>query len=140
VSLESADRPGQFVSTVNELGFLAPVPAGSDATVRRRATFTAVEGVGKSTCFSFRAQDGRYLRHASWRFRLDPDQGTPLFRGDATFCLRPGTPSGTVALEASNYPGWFLHHRGTELWVDQADGSAAFRAETSFRTRPGLAG
>jgi hypothetical protein len=46
--------------------------------------------------------------------------------------------TGSVALESSNYPGWFLRHRGDELWVDQSDGSAAFLADGSFRVRPPL--
>lgn len=139
VSLESADLPGQFVTTVADLGVLTPVPAASDAALRRQATFTTVVGIADPKCFSFRAPDGRYLRHSSWRLRLDPDQGTVLFRGDATFCARPGTPAGAITLEASNYPGWFIRHRSGEVWVDQTDGSAAFRAATSFRARPGLA-
>ncbi|MEU4222230.1 sigma-70 family RNA polymerase sigma factor [Actinoplanes sp. NPDC026623] len=140
VSLESAaDRPGQFVTTVDGLGVLTPVPAGSDATLRRQATFTAVAGLADPACLSFQAPDGRYLRHSSWRLRLDPNQGTALFRGDATFCARPGTPAGTITLEASNYPGWFIRPRAGEVWVDQTDGTAAFRAGSSFRARPGLA-
>jgi RNA polymerase sigma factor (sigma-70 family) len=139
VSLESADDPGLFVTTTENLGILAPIRPGSTATVRRQATFTVVAGLADPGCFSFRAQNGEYLRHASWRLRLDADQKTPLFRGDATFCVRSGAEGGTVALESANYPGWFLHHRGRELWVDQKDGSAAFRAETAFRLRPALA-
>ncbi|MET0495764.1 MAG: AbfB domain-containing protein, partial [Actinoplanes sp.] len=101
-------------------------------------TFTAVKGLADSRCVSFRYADGRFLRHASWRLRLNPDVGTVLFRGDATFCPRPGAVPGSVALESSNYPGWFLRHRGDELWVDQSDGSAAFLADGSFRARPPL--
>jgi hypothetical protein len=98
-----------------------------------------ITGLAKAGCFTFRSANGRYLRHASWRFRLDPDQGTPLFRSDATFCVKDGAVAGSITLEASNYPGWFLHRRGSELWVDQAETSAAFRAESSFRVRPALA-
>ena len=139
VSLESAEDPGTFVTTSAGLGVLAPVRSGSDYAVRQGATFTAVAGLADPKCFSFQGANGRYLRHASWRFRLDPDQGTPLFRSDATFCLGDGATAGTVTLEASNYPGWFLHHRGSELWVDQTDGSTAFLSATSFRLRPALA-
>jgi RNA polymerase sigma factor (sigma-70 family) len=139
MSLESADEPGLFVTTTDDLGILTPIQAGSALAVRRQATFTAIAGLAKPKCFSFRAQNGRYLRHASWRFRLDPDQGTPLFRSDATFCIKDGAAAGLIVLEASNYPGWFLHHRGNELWVDQANPSTAFRAESSFRLRPPLA-
>jgi hypothetical protein len=91
-------------------------------------------------CFSVRAADGRYLRHASWRVRLNLNEGTELFRGDATFCVRTGSVAGSASLESSNYPGWFLRHRGDELWVDHSDGSAAFAADSSFLIRPPLAG
>jgi RNA polymerase sigma factor (sigma-70 family) len=143
VSLESADQPGRFVTTVvttaDSLGFLTPVGSSSTAATRRQATFAVIAGLADADCFSFR-QDGRYLRHAYWRLRLNQNAGTQLFRGDATFCVRPGATAGSVALESANYPGWFLHHRGDQLWVDHSDGSAAFRAESSFRTRPALAG
>ena len=140
ISIESADQAGQFVTTTGDLGFLTPVPPGSADTVKRQATFTVLTGIANPGCFTFRAGDDRYLRHASWRLRLDPDQGTPLFRGDATFCVGDGAEAGTVTLEASNYPGWFVHHRGSELWVDQTDGSAAFLAESSFRFRTARTG
>jgi hypothetical protein len=140
VSLESADEPGLFVTTAGGLGVLTPIGSSSTDAARHQATFTVVTGLADANCFSFRFQDGRYLRHAYWRLRLNPNQGTRLFRGDATFCVRTGAAADSVSLESSNYPGWFLHHRGDELWVDHSDGSAAFRAQSSFRTRAGLAG
>jgi hypothetical protein len=139
VSLESADSPGSFVTTAGDLGILTPVRPASALTVRRQATFTAIAGLADPECFSFRSANGQYLRHASWRFRLDPDQGTPLFRGDATFCVKDGATPGTVILDSSNYPGWYVHRRAAELWVDQSDSSTAFRTEASFRLRPPLA-
>jgi RNA polymerase sigma factor (sigma-70 family) len=139
VSLESADDPGAFVTTADDLGMLAPVRAASAYPVRRQATFAVLAGLADPACFTFQASNGLYLRHASWRVRLDPDQGTPLFRSDATFCIGNGATAGTVTLESSNYPGWFLHHRGAELWVDQTNGSAVFHTETSFRLRTALA-
>jgi hypothetical protein len=122
-SLESINTAGLVVTTANDLGVLAPVDASSDALARRRATFEVVRGWADASCISFRAHDGRYLRHSSWRLRLSQDEGSELFRGDATFCVRAGSVSGSVSFESSNYPGWFLRHRGTELWVDLSDGS-----------------
>ena len=139
VSLESADSPGTFVTTADDLGILAAVRSTSEYTVRREATFTAVAGLADPECFSFQSANGQYLRHASWRFRLDPNQGTPLFRGDATFCIRDGATRGTVTLESSNYPGWYVHRRASELWVDHSDNGTAFQTEASFRLRPALA-
>jgi RNA polymerase sigma factor (sigma-70 family) len=140
VSVESADEPGTFVTTADDLGVLVPVTSAGDYPVRRQATFTVLAGLADPGCFSFRAADGRYLRHSSWRLRLDGDQGTPLFRGDSTFCTGRGATAGTVTLESANYPGWFVHHRGRQLWVDQTDGSTAFRTQASFRLRAALAG
>lgn len=139
-SLESVSAAGLMVTTADDLGVLAQVGAGSDAEGRKRATFAVVPGLAQPSCVSFRAQDGRYLRHSSWRLRLSPDDGTELFRGDATFCVRAGAVPDSVSLESSNYPGAFLRHRGTELWVDPPDGSPGFSADASFRPRPPLVG
>jgi RNA polymerase sigma factor (sigma-70 family) len=139
-SLESVNETGLFVTTVHDLGVLAPVRAGTAAATRQGATFVVVSGLADADCFSFRARDGRYLRHSSWRLRLSRDEGTPLFRGDATFCPRAGSVAGSIQLVSSNYPGYSLRHRGDELWVDPSNDTAAFRADSSFRVRPALAG
>ncbi|MFI5842502.1 sigma-70 family RNA polymerase sigma factor [Catenuloplanes sp. NPDC051500] len=135
VSLESADVPGSFVSTARGVAGLAPAGPGSTASVRVTATFEVVEGLADARCHSFRFADGRFLRHSSWRLRFDLPDPSPLFRGDATFCALPGAEAGTIALESSNYPGWFVHRRGAELWVDQST-----EAESSFVIRAPLAG
>jgi len=140
VSLEAENAPGLFVATVADLGVLRPAGARGDRAERDRATLNVVPGLDDAACFSFRARDGRYLRHSSWRLRLSPDDGTGLFRGDATFCARAGAGLASVRLESSNYPGWFVRHRDDEMWVDQSDGSKAFGASTSFLVRPPLSG
>jgi RNA polymerase sigma factor (sigma-70 family) len=135
VSLELNAGAGRYLGTDGQLGTL--VTAGT-ASARQRATFEAVPGLADARCYSFRAADGQYLRHASWRLRLNQNEGTWLFRGDATFCpLEAG--DGTVMLEASNYRGYFIHRDGDQLWVRQADGTAAFRTDSTFRVRPALA-
>ncbi|MFI1992952.1 sigma-70 family RNA polymerase sigma factor [Actinoplanes sp. NPDC020271] len=139
VSLEAADATGRFVTVAADYGLLTRVGAGNTVTARRQASFRAVAGLNDPRCFSFRAADGGYLRHSSWRLRLSRDEGSKLFRGDATFCPGPGQAAGSITLESSNYPGWFLRHRGDELWVDQFDGTSGFRADGSFFVRPALA-
>ncbi|MBB2948866.1 RNA polymerase sigma factor (sigma-70 family) [Actinoplanes lutulentus] len=138
-SLESANAAGRYVTAAADLGMLTQVGPGNTVTARRQATFDVVRGLADARCYSFRVTGGRYLRHSSWRVRLDPDDTTALFRGDATFCPRPGQVTGSVTLEAANYPGWFLRHRADELWVDQSDTTAGFRDDTSFWVRPPLA-
>lgn len=136
VSLESVNMPGRFAATAGDVGVLESIDAGSAGPAGARATFEVVPGLADPNCFSFRGPDGRYLRHLSWRLQLSPDEGTALFRGDATFCVRAGVVAGSVSFESSNYPGWFVRHRSFELWVDHFDGSATFEADRSFIVRP----
>ncbi|GAB7039192.1 hypothetical protein JCM9533A_30420 [Catenuloplanes niger JCM 9533] len=139
VSLESVNAPGTYLAVARSVGVLTPAgPAGAEA-VRTQATFEALEGLADPACVTFRFSDGRYLRHASWRLVLNIRDRTELFRGDATFCPRPGAGPGAVTLESKNYPGYFLRHRGGELWVDRSDGTDAFRADSSFLVRAPLA-
>ncbi|GIJ51432.1 hypothetical protein Val02_83180 [Virgisporangium aliadipatigenens] len=139
VSLEYAGERGRYVTLADTFGVLAPAGPAADPTARGRATFTVVPGLLDQRCVSLRASDGTYLRHASWRLRQSPDEGTVLFRGDATFCVRPGSADGSIALESANYPGYFLRRVRQELWVDRTDGSASFRADSAFVVRPPLA-
>jgi RNA polymerase sigma factor (sigma-70 family) len=135
VSLESAAVAGRYVVVSGDRGVLAPAVG---AAARRQATLQVVAGLAEPSCVSFRGPDGRYLRHSSFQLRLSSDEGTVLFRRDATFCPRQGFLTGSVSLESVNYPGFFLRHVGRQLWIDQFDGSSAFRADSSFLVRPPL--
>ncbi|MET8147232.1 AbfB domain-containing protein [Actinoplanes sp. NPDC049668] len=139
MSLESAEAAGSYVSASGDRGLLTQVGPSSGAAARQQATLLAVAGIADPACSSFRGQDGRYLRHSSFRLRMNPDEGTVLFRRDATFCPRAGFTAGSIALESKNYPGFFVRHLGAELWIDQYDGSADFRAQSSFFIRGPLA-
>jgi RNA polymerase sigma factor (sigma-70 family) len=138
LSLESANVPGRFVSAGNLPGTLQPLTPDSAAPARKAATFETIRGLADPDCYSFRAADGRYLRHLSFRLRLSPEEGTVLFRRDATFCGRAGSGPESVALESHNFTGFYLRHLGDQLWVDQSDGSAGFRADSSFVVRSPL--
>jgi RNA polymerase sigma factor (sigma-70 family) len=138
VSLESVDEPGRYIASAGDVGQLAAAGTGAPAGARLAATFEAVEGLADRRCLSLRSRDGRYLRHSSWRLRLMADEGTVLFREDATFCPRAGAEPGSVTLESFNYPGRFLRHLGAELWVDPSDRTASFGADSSFRPAPPL--
>jgi RNA polymerase sigma factor (sigma-70 family) len=138
ISLESAPAPGRFVAVSGDAGVLTAVGPASDAAARERAGLRAVAGLADPSCFSFRRPDGRYLRHSSFRLRLSPDEGTVLFRQDATFCARTGFRAGSVSLESFNYRGFLLRHVGGQMWIDKYDGSPAFQADSSFFVRPPL--
>ncbi|MBM2619372.1 sigma-70 family RNA polymerase sigma factor [Actinoplanes sp. LDG1-06] len=139
VSLESVAAPGRYVTVFGEDGALEPVGPASAAADRERATLRAVPGLADPSCISLIAPDNRYLRHSSFRLQLGADEGTVLFRGDATFCGRTGSVTGSVSLESFNYRGFYLRRVGDQLWIDQSDGSDPFRTDSSFFARPPLA-
>ncbi|MCL6733466.1 sigma-70 family RNA polymerase sigma factor [Streptomyces neyagawaensis] len=132
-ALRSVDKPGGYVSQSGRLGILGPVGATSSAATRQAATFTFVPGLADPRCSSLRDATGRYLRHYAFRIKLDTDDGSAIFRKDATFCPRPGSTAGSVSLESYNYPGRYLRHRDNlQLWLDPSEGTAAYRASRSF--------
>ncbi|MFD5328227.1 sigma-70 family RNA polymerase sigma factor [Streptomyces sp. NPDC127092] len=128
-SLESVDSPGLFVTYTGDFAALG------SAQDRQRVTFTVVGGLADTRCVTFRAADGRYLRHHYLRLRLSTDDGSALFREDATFCPRPGAVAGSVTLHAHNYPGSVLRHRDGGIWLDGSDGTRAFAGQASFIVR-----
>jgi hypothetical protein len=97
-----------------------------------RTVFTVVDGLADASCFSFRAPNGKYLRHYDYRLRFDKLDDTDLYRKDATFCPLDGSPAGTVRLRSVNYPDYVIHGRGSRLYIDKRDDSDAFDADSSF--------
>jgi len=132
-ALRAVDESGRYVSEAGNLGVLGPVAATSSGLAKQEATFKFVPGLADSHCYSLKDASGRYLRHYAFRIRLDANDGSAVFRKDATFCARPGSADGSVSLESYNYPGRYLRYRDNlQLWVDPAQNTAAFRASRSF--------
>ncbi|MER6118077.1 sigma-70 family RNA polymerase sigma factor [Streptomyces sp. NPDC001743] len=139
-SLESVDEPGSYLTYTGDFPALGRVTASSDAQARQRGTFSVVRGMADTRCVTFRAADGRYLRHRDLRLRLSAYDGSELFREDATFCPSPGAVAGSVTLHAHNYPGSVLRHRDAGIWLDGSDGTRAFAGQASFVVRGAWAG
>ncbi|MDK1473141.1 sigma-70 family RNA polymerase sigma factor [Streptomyces sp. 549] len=134
-SLESVDQPALYLTYAGDFATLGRVPTSSSTQTRQRATFTVIGGLADTRCVTFRAADGRYLRHHYLRLRLSSNDGSDLFREDATFCPRPGAVAGSVTLHAHNYPGSVIRHRDGGIWLDGSDGTRAFAGQASFILR-----
>ncbi|MGW7450384.1 sigma-70 family RNA polymerase sigma factor [Streptomyces sp. NPDC054787] len=134
-SLESVDEPTQYLTYADDFATLGRASASSSVQTRQRATFTVVRGLADPRCVTFRAADGRFLRHRDLRLRLSADDGSELFREDATFCPRAGAVAGSVTLHAHNYPGSVLRHRDGGIRLDGSDGTPAFAGQASFLVR-----
>ncbi|MBB5866766.1 RNA polymerase sigma factor (sigma-70 family) [Allocatelliglobosispora scoriae] len=139
-SLESVAAPGQYLTFDGDFAAVGAVGVTADQQTRQRATFAVTAGLADTTCVTFRATDGRYLRHSELRLRLSPADGSRLFREDATFCPIPGAVAGSVTLRAYNYPALRLRCRDGAVYIDPSDGSGRFGRESSFIVRTPWAG
>lgn len=106
---------------------------------REDSTFKQVKGLADPSCYSFLTSDGRYLRHRSFVLVANTNDGSSLFRKDATFCPHYWPPSGTLSLESVNYPGRFLRHRDFQIRLDPYESSHQYHSDASFQMVAGLA-
>lgn len=134
-SLESVALPSRYVTSTGTFAAVGEVTSSSGQQSKQDATFVVIDGLADTGCVTLRAADGRYLRHYELRLRLSADDSTALFREDATFCPHPGAVSGSVTLQAHNYPALVIRYRDGGLYTDVPDGSEAFFRESSFIVR-----
>ncbi|MFF6916948.1 AbfB domain-containing protein [Streptomyces sp. NPDC012466] len=135
-SIRSVNFPDRYWRVRD--GYVRLDRIGSGPEQREDATFQRVTGLADSSCYSFTTADGRYLRHRSFVLVANTNDGSSLFRQDATFCPRSWSPSGALALESVNYPGRFLRHRDFQLRLDPYENSHQYRSDVSFRMVAGL--
>ncbi|TRX21666.1 T9SS type A sorting domain-containing protein [Flavobacterium franklandianum] len=61
----------------------------------------------------------KYLRHSNAQMMLQSNDGSQVFKEDATFYLRSGlSNSSRVSFESFNFPGRFIRHRGSLLYSE----------------------
>ncbi|MEU4171508.1 AbfB domain-containing protein [Streptomyces sp. NPDC026665] len=138
-SVESVNYPDRYWHLSDGQVRLDPVSASSPSSTRQAASFRMVPGLAKSSCYSFTAADGSYLRHRDFVLRADRADGSGLFREDATFCPRASSHSGAVMLESVNYPGRFLRHRNFQLVLGRYERDRLYGEDSAFRLVRGLA-
>ncbi|MEU6274887.1 AbfB domain-containing protein [Streptomyces populi] len=138
-SVQAVNYPDRYWHVSDGQVRLDPVGPSSSATTRRAASFKVVAGLAKSSCYSFTTVDGSYLRHRDFVLRADRNDGSALFREDATFCPRASSRSGAVMLEAVNYPGRFLRHRNFQLVLGRYERDRLYAEDSAFRLVRGWA-
>jgi hypothetical protein len=108
------------------------ITASSDTVSKQDATFVVRPGLADPSCYSLEARNfpGSYLRHQSFRVRLAGNDGSDLFRRDATFCAQPGT--GGVRLASINELGTNVRHYAEEVWVASNSGAHTYDNPTSY--------
>ncbi|NEA53990.1 glycoside hydrolase family 2 [Streptomyces sp. SID13666] len=132
----------RYLRHTNALAYTEVVDGNSSAVLKSDATWKIVTGLANSACYSFESRNfpGEFLRHQNFRVRRDPDDGSALFKADATFCAVQG--NGGVRLSAANYPGSYIRHINAEVWLATPGGGhtwdnpATFTEDTTWAVDP----
>jgi len=115
---ESYNFPGYLIRHQNGMGRI-----DSNVTPTEDSQWRMVPGLaGQGVSFQSVNFPSNYLRHSiNGEIRLNEiDYSSQLFRGDATFNMRPGLADATkVSFESYNYPGNFIRHRNSLLYSEQ---------------------
>jgi YVTN family beta-propeller protein len=136
VTLWSVGSPDYAAATdaagLGVLKLLGQSPTPADL---QSAEFTVRDGLADSNCVSLELATppaGRWLRHQGYRLRTGTNDGSDLFKGDATFCAEAGLAGSGVTLRSKNFPERVLRHRDGQLWLDVPTADAAFAGAASF--------
>ncbi|NEC88135.1 AbfB domain-containing protein [Streptomyces sp. SID12501] len=135
-SIEAVNYPGRYWHVSGGLVKLDPV-AGSES--REDSTFTLVPGLSNGSCYSFKTHDGKYLRHRNFVLRADRNDGSSLFKQDATFCAGYSGGSGAALLQSVNYPNYALRQKDFQMRLDPYGYNTTNRQDFSFRVVAPLA-
>ncbi|MGP4042943.1 AbfB domain-containing protein [Streptomyces sp. 2A115] len=129
-SVQAVNYPDRYWHVADGLVKLDPV-RGSES--REDSTFAVAKGLSNSSCYSFKTHDGKYLRHRNFILRAERNDGSSLFKQDATFCPGYSGHSGAVMLQSVNYPNYVLRHRNFQLRLDPYGYNTTNREDFSFR-------
>ncbi|MEI5523298.1 AbfB domain-containing protein [Streptomyces brasiliscabiei] len=136
-SVRSANYPDRYWHLRNGVIQLDQVSSRSGSETKDDSSFKVVSGLANSSCYSFRMADGRYVRHQNFVLRASGNDGSQLFKQDATFCPRSGY-SGSVMLESVNYRGYYVRHRNFQLRLERAEYGGQFYADATFNLVKGF--
>ncbi|GAB2962937.1 hypothetical protein GCM10023080_024460 [Streptomyces pseudoechinosporeus] len=138
-SVQAVNYPDRYWHLSSGVIRLDQVSSRSGSETREDSSFKVVSGLAKPSCYSFQMSDGRYVRHQNFRLRVSGNDGSALFRQDATFCpIQSPYSDDAVMLQAVNYPDRFLRHKNFELVLDPYGYNTTGRQDFFFRLVKGL--
>jgi hypothetical protein len=104
------------------------ITSSSSSTDKSNASWIVRAGLANSSCVSFESKNtaGSFLRHQNYRLFLQANDGSALFRSDATFCAQAGMNGQGTSLASSNFPSRYVRHYANNLYIASNGGSNAF--------------
>jgi hypothetical protein len=110
------------------------VSSSSDATLKQQASWTVRAGLGNSGCFSFESRDtpGSFIRHSNYELVVNANDGSKLFREDATWCTEAGLNGQGNTIRSWSYPARYIRHFNALGYIASNGGVHNFDAATLF--------
>lgn len=91
-----------------------------------------LDGGAGTTSLESTSHPGYFLRHRNFVFWVEHNDGSDLFRADASFTQHAGLAGGTgVSFESVNFPGRYLRHVGDDLLLQEVP-TPADQADATF--------
>jgi hypothetical protein len=106
----------------------AVITSSSSATDKANASWIVRAGLANNSCVSFESRNtaGSYLRHQNYQLFLHANNGTALFRDDATFCPQAGMNGQGSSFFSNNFPSRYIRHYANNVYIASNGGSNAF--------------
>ena len=147
-AFEAKNFPGQYLRQTGQRVVLQA--ADATATFKGDATFCARppangQGSGGALSLESKSNPGLFIRHSYASLILSRNDGSPLFKADATFLPinpRPGLNAGAqVALEPATWPGYRVRHANFLGYITPVTPAspAVDQLGSTWAARPGLA-
>jgi hypothetical protein len=104
------------------------VSSSSSATEKSNASWTVRAGLANSSCVSFESRNtpGSYLRHYNYQLTLNANDGSAIFKSDATFCPQAGMNGQGNSFASSNFPSRYIRHYANNVYIASNGGSNTY--------------
>ena len=105
------------------------------------SSFIIIPGLaGKGITFKSLNYPNRFIRHRGWLCFIDKNDGSKLFKLDASFTPVRGLTGakGSVSFESVNYPGYYMRHAGFRVRLNKNNNSPLFKKDATWIPTSGM--
>jgi hypothetical protein len=124
----------RYVRHQNNNAVTSVITSSSSALDKNDATWIVRRGLANDSCVSLESRNypGDFLRHSNFQLYRQPNDGSTLFRADATFCPQAGRNGQGTSFASYNFPTRFIRHHNNTMYVASDGGPNAFDTSTSW--------
>jgi hypothetical protein len=124
----------RYIRHQNGNAVTSVIASSSAATDKDDGTWIVRRGLANNACVSFESRNfpGDFLRHQNFQLFRQPNDGTALFRADATFCPQAGQSGQGTSFASFNFPTRFIRHFNNTVFIASNGGPNAFDATASW--------